>query len=130
MSAETLNLTKELYSYLLSVSLRESKILKQLRDETHQLSNYRMQISPEQGQFMAFLIRLLGAKKTLDIGTFTGYSALVVALALPNDGHVITCDIDEKSTSMARRFWQDAGVADKIHLRLGPALETLQALLE
>lgn len=130
MSAETLNLTPELYSYLLSVSLREPEILKQLRDETRQLTGYMMQISPEQGQFMALLIELLGAKKTLDIGTFTGYSALVVALALPHDGEVVTCDISEESTSIAKRFWQKAGVQHKIHLRLAPALETLQALFE
>lgn len=130
MSNETINLTSELYEYLLSKSLHEHPVLARLRDETRQLTGFQMQISPEQGQFMALLIEIMGAKKTLDIGTFTGYSALVVALALPQDGKVVTCDITEDATNVARRFWKLAGMDGKIELRLAPALTTLQALME
>src|SRR5579885_1283803 len=130
MSTETINLTHSVYEYLLNKSLREPDVLKKLREETHTLSSYVMQISPEQGQFMALLMELLGAKKTLDIGTFTGYSALVVALALPQDGKVIACDISTETTSIARRFWEMAGVSGKIDLRIAPALDTLQNLLD
>ncbi|VVC76211.1 Putative O-methyltransferase/MSMEI_4947 [Aquicella siphonis] len=128
MSAETLNLTPDVYSYLLKVSLRENAVLRRLRAETHKLSQYRMQISPEQGQFMSLLIELMGAKKTLDIGTFTGYSALVVAQALPPEGKVVACDISTEWTRIAREFWEQAGVANKIDLRIAPALETLRQL--
>jgi caffeoyl-CoA O-methyltransferase len=89
-----------------------------------------MQISPEQGQFMALLVELMGARKTLEVGTFTGYSALVVALALPADGRVVACDVSEEWTSVARRYWDEAGVAHKIDLRLGPAWKTLESLLD
>jgi predicted O-methyltransferase YrrM len=129
MSTQTLNLTPPVYDYLLHHSLRESPILHQLRIETAKLSGAVMQISPEQGQFMALLIELLQAKKTLDIGTFTGYSALVVALALPKDGEVIACDVDAKVTDIAKRFWTQAGMAGKIKLHLAPAQETLDQLL-
>ena len=130
MSSDTLNLTSSLYDYLRNNSLREPSVLKKLRDETHHLSSYKMQISPEQGQLMALLVEILGAKKTLDIGTYTGYSALIVAQALPADGKVIACDINVEWTAIAKRFWQEAGLAHKIDLRLAPALETLQALLD
>ncbi len=131
MSDVTLNLTPELYHYFQSISFREPSILKALREATHgQIKPAQMQISPEQGQFMVLLIELLNAKKTLDIGVFTGYSALAVALALPQDGKVIACDINEEWTSMAKRFWQQAGVANKIDLHLAPALETLQNLID
>jgi caffeoyl-CoA O-methyltransferase len=130
MSSESINLTPLLYAYLHKMSLREPTILKKLRAETAKLSHYIMQISPEQGQFMALLIELMGAKKTLDIGTFTGYSALVVALALPPQGKVITCDVSVEWTTIAKPFWEKAGVANKIDLKLGPALETLQNLLD
>ena len=129
MSTETLNLTPSLYQYLLKNSLREPDILKKLREETRQSSGYAMQISPEQGQFMALLIELLGAKKALELGTFTGYSALVVALALPENGKMVSCDVDVAATDMAKRFWKMAGVEDKIDLRLAPGLETLQSLI-
>ena len=115
---------------MLSVSLREPEILRQLREETTHDENANMQISPEQGQFMALLVHLLGAKRTLDIGVYTGYSALSISLALPEDGRVIACDINDAWTDIARRYWQKAGVEDKIDLRLAPALETLQILLE
>lgn len=130
MSAETINLTPKLYNYLLDNSLREPSVLKQLRDATSTLTGARMQISPEQGQFMQMLVELLAAKKTLDIGTFTGYSALVVALALPADGKVVTCELSEESTHTAKKFWQEANVLQKIDLRLGPAVTTLQALID
>lgn len=130
MSDKTLNLTPALYQYLLQHSLHETDVLEALRNETAKLPMSRMQISPEQGQFMALLVSMLNAKKTIDIGTFTGYSALVVALALPADGTVIACDMNEETTAIAKRFWQQAGVANKISLRLAPASETLQALLD
>jgi predicted O-methyltransferase YrrM len=129
MSKQTLGLEQNLYDYLLSVSLRESTILTQLRQETAQMPRSIMQISPEQGQFMALLVKLIGAKKTLEIGVFTGYSSLVVALALPADGKIVACDVSEEYTSVARRYWQQAGVADKIDLHIAPALETLDKLL-
>lgn len=129
MTKTSLGLDSQLYQYLLSVSLQEAAILTKLRAETAQHSMNVMQISPDQGQLMALLIQLLGAKKTLDIGVFTGYSSLVVALALPADGKIIACDIDLDYTAIARRYWQQAGVADKIDLRIAPALETLDQLI-
>ncbi len=129
MSRQTLTLSDALYDYLLSVSLREPPLLSRLREETAALPHAVMQISPEQGQFMALLAELVGARRVLEVGTFTGYSALVVALALPADGRIITCDVDEEMTAIARRYWAEAGVADKIDLRLGPAVDTLDALL-
>jgi len=104
-------------------------MLTQLRQETAQHPMSMMQIAPEQGQFMALLVQLIGARKTLEVGVFTGYSALVVALALPPDGKVVACDVSEEYTSIARRYWQQAGVADKIDLRIAPALDTLDQLL-
>lgn len=118
-----------LYDYILDTSLRDQPILKKLRERTAQLTNSGMQISPDQGQFMAFLIKLINAKKTLEVGVFTGYSSLVVAQALPDDGKVIACDISEEYTSIAKPFWKEAGVAHKIDLRIGPAKDTLDAML-
>lgn len=129
MIKQTLGLEQSLYDYLLSISLREPTILTQLRQETAQMPRSIMQISPEQGQFMALLVKLIGAKKTLEVGVFTGYSSLVVALALPADGKIVACDVSEEYTSIARRYWQQAGVADKIDLHIAPALETLDKLL-
>ena len=122
-------LLSHLYNYLLSVSLRESQILTQLRQETAQQPMSGMQISPYQGQFMALLLRLMGAKNVLEIGTFTGYSALWMALALPPDGILVTCDVSEEDTAIARRYWQAASITHKIDLRLAPALDTLNELL-
>lgn len=130
MSDATLNLSPALYDYLQKNSLREPEVLKKLREQTQKMSMSQMQISPEQGQFMQLLIELLNAKKTLDIGTFTGYSALAVALALPADGMVVACDINGEWTKIAKRFWAMADVEQKIDLRLAPAVETLQALLD
>ncbi len=130
MANKFLELDGKLCNYIQSVSLREPEILAQLREETEKLPMSNMQIAPEQGQFMALLVQLMGAKKTLDIGVFTGYSSLVVALALPQDGQVVACDIDETYTAIARRYWELAGVGDKIQLHLAPALQTLDRLLE
>ncbi|HSW69111.1 MAG TPA: class I SAM-dependent methyltransferase [Gammaproteobacteria bacterium] len=130
MSANTLNFTPLIYAYYQKHAFRDTEILRKLREQTHKMSMGNMQISPEQGQFMALLIQLMKAKKTLDIGVFTGYSALCVAEALPPDGKVIGCDINVEWTKIAKRFWEMAGVADKIDLRLAPALETLQALID
>jgi predicted O-methyltransferase YrrM len=129
MTKKTIGLDQNLYEYLLSVSVREPEILVQLRQETAQLPMARMQISPEQGQFMALLVKLIGARKTLEIGVFTGYSSLVTALALPTDGKIVACDVSEEYTNIARRYWEKAGVADKIDLHIAPALETLDNLL-
>ncbi len=129
MEKKSFGLDDRVYEYLLSVSLREAEVLTQLRAETNRHRASIMQISPDQGQFMALLVKLLGAKKTLDIGVFTGYSSLVVALALPEDGKVIACDRDPESTKIARRYWQKAGVEDKIDLHLAPALDTLDCLI-
>lgn len=130
MSNQTINLSNTLHQYMLSVSVREPAILKSLRETTQQLSSHGMQISPEQGQLMAFLIELTGAKKTLEIGVYTGYSALVVALALPEMGKIIACDINTETTSIAQDFWQKAGVSNKIDLKLAPALDTLDNLIK
>ena len=129
MSNQTLNLTDELYHYLLSVSLREPDILTALREETAKDEMSIMQISPEQGQFMSLLIKILNPKKIIEVGTFTGYSSLAMALASADDCRLICCDISEKWTSIAKRYWQQAQVAEKIKLHLAPALETLNQLL-
>ena len=129
MTRRTKPLTDEVYEYLLDVSVREPDILRRLREETTPLEQAAMQIGPEQGQLMALLVELLGATRVLEIGTFTGYSALAMALALPESGRVVACDVSEEWTRVARRFWAEAGVSHKIDLRLAPALETLDALL-
>ena len=129
MSNATLQLSPSLYEYLLTQSLREAPILRQLRDETAELPQSNMQIAPEQGQFMAMLIRLLGARKALEVGVFTGYSSLAVAMALPNNGKLIACDNNELWTATAQRYWALAGVADRVELRLGPALKSLDRLI-
>ena len=129
MSNRTIDLTDTLYDYLLSVSLRETDLQRRLREETATLSMARMQISPEQGQFMALIARLTGARRCLEVGVFTGYSSLAVALALPEDGRIVACDVSEEWTAIARRYWAAAGVADRIDLRLAPAIDTLDALI-
>ncbi|MGF1593024.1 MAG: class I SAM-dependent methyltransferase [Kiloniellaceae bacterium] len=129
MSRRSIELSDALYDYLLANSLRESDLLRRLREETARLPGAGMQISPEQGQFMALLVRLMGARRCLEVGTFTGYSALAVAEALPADGRLVACDLNADTTAVARRYWQEAGVAGRIDLRLAPALETLDALL-
>ncbi|MDP9653924.1 UNVERIFIED_ORG: putative O-methyltransferase YrrM [Pseudomonas putida] len=128
MTARTLNLDDALYQYLLDVSLRETTLLKRLRDETQALPMARWQVAPEQGQFLALLVKLTGARRLLEVGTFTGYSALCMAAALPADGSLMCCDIPGAYNAIARRYWQEAGLAGRIDLRLAPALETLAEL--
>ncbi|HEX7028140.1 MAG TPA: class I SAM-dependent methyltransferase [Gammaproteobacteria bacterium] len=129
MSRKTLNLTSKLYEYLLSVSLREPRLLRRLREETAGLEMANMQISPEQGQFMGLLVELLQARDIIEVGTFTGYSSLCMAMAMPDDGRLICCDVSKEWTDIARRYWQEAGIEDRIDLRLAPAEDTLQELL-
>ncbi len=130
MSARTLTMTDTLYDYLIDHSLREPEVLTRLREATQRMKQASMQISPEQGQFMALLVRLIGARRCLEVGTFTGYSSTVVALALPADGRVLCLDVSEEFTRHAREAWREAGVEDKIELRLAPARETLAQLIE
>jgi caffeoyl-CoA O-methyltransferase len=130
MSATTLAVTDAIRDYLLAVTVREPPLLARLREETQRMPSGGMQISPEQGRFMAFLTELIGAKRYLEVGVFTGYSSLSVALAMPPDGRVVACDRSEEWTQVARRYWREAGVLDKIELRLGFALDTLDGLLE
>lgn len=129
MANSTLGLPSQLYDYLLSISLREPDILEQLRAETAKHPMGMMQIAPEQGQFMQMLVQLMGAKKTLEVGVFTGYSSLCVALALPSNGQIVACDVSEEYTAIARRYWEVAGVANKISLHLAPAIDTLDKLI-
>ncbi len=129
MSNKTLNLTDALQDYLLGVSLRETPVMQRLREETSGMEMARMQIAPEQGQFMALLAQLIGARHCIEVGVFTGYSSLCVASALPADGRLIACDVSAEWTQVAQRYWQEAGVAQRIDLRLAPALETLAGLL-
>jgi predicted O-methyltransferase YrrM len=129
MPKRNIELTEKLDDYVLAVSLRESDVQRRLREETARLPMAGMQIAPDQGQLMALLARLVGARNCLEIGTFTGYSALAVALALPPEGRIIACDVNPETTAVAQRYWREAGVADKIELKLAPALETLDALL-
>jgi len=129
MTNRSIELNDPLYRYLLDVSLRESPLLRRLREETAALPEARWQIAPEQGQFMALLVQLTGARRLLEVGTFTGYSALSMAMALPADGNLLCCDIEAEHTALARRYWEEAGVAGRIELRLAPALQTLGALV-
>ena len=127
MSSRTLNLDDKLYEYLLANSVREHPAQIALREATRAHPHAGMQISPEQGQFMALLIKLLGARRTIEVGVFTGYSALTVALVLPADGKVLACDISDEYTRIGKPFWAQADVAGKIELCLAPALQTLDA---
>jgi predicted O-methyltransferase YrrM len=129
MSRQTLPLDERLYAYLLGNSMREPEVMRRLREETAAHPQANMQIAPEQGQFMALLVRLLDARRTLEIGVFTGYSSLAVALALPEHGRITACDVSEEHTSIARRYWREAGVEHKVTLHLGPAVETLDRLI-
>ncbi|MCC7256870.1 MAG: class I SAM-dependent methyltransferase [Gammaproteobacteria bacterium] len=129
MSTRTLSLTDDLYRYLLATGVRESDVARRLREATATLPMARMQISPEQGAFMQLLVRLIGARRTLEVGTFTGYSALVVAETLPPDGTILACDVSAEWTAIGRPYWEQAGVAARIDLRLAPALDTLDAVL-
>ena len=129
MPSRTLNLDENLYQYVLDHTVREHPVLAELRNATAGMKHGGMQIGPDQGSLMQLLVKMLRAKRAIEVGVFTGYSSLAVALALPADGRIIACDVSEEWTSMARRYWEKAGVAGKIDLRLAPALETLDALV-
>ena len=129
MSSKSIGLSDALHEYMLSVSHRESAAMERLRRETADHPKSEMQIAPEQAQFFQFLLRLIGARRALEVGVFTGYSALATAEVLPPNGEIVACDISEEYTQMARQYWEEAGVADQIDLRIAPAEETLDALL-
>ena len=129
MSSKSYLLDSKIHDYILASSVRESDILRRLREETAALPNAIMQIPPEQGQLFALLMGVLEARKTLDIGVFTGYSSLAVALALPRGGRVVACDLSAEYTAIARRYWEEAEVHEKIELRLGPAEDILLELV-
>jgi len=129
MSNQSIGLSDELHAYVTRVGLREPEILRQIRERTAALPEHGMQIAPEQGAFMGMLVRLMDARECLEVGTFTGYSSTAVALALPPDGHLVCCDASREWTDMAREAWTDAGVVDRIELRLGPGIDSLDALL-
>ena len=130
MSNQTISITDSIYKYLCDNSLREDKNLSSLRAHTYRMEQRNMQISPEQGQFMQLLIKVLNAKNTIEVGVFTGYSSLCVALALPDDGKIVACDISTKYTNIAEKYWEDANVRNKIDLRIGPAIDTLKMLID
>jgi len=130
LSNRTLSIDDRVYDYLLSVSLKESDLLKQLRAETAGIEFSEMQIAPEQGQFMALLVKLIAARRALEIGTFTGYSSISIASALPQGGELVCCDDSDEWTLMAKKYWQQAGLEDRIDFRLGDAARTLQALVD
>ena len=129
MTLRTIQIDDHLFEYLLAQSLREVPAQAALRAATRTHPHAGMQISPDQGQFMALLVKLMGARRTIEVGTFTGYSALTVALALPQEGRVLACDVSDEYTKVGRPFWQQAGVAHKIELVIAPALRTLDARL-
>ena len=130
MSAKTILMDDQLLEYLRQNAVREPKVLQELREETQQLPNARMQISSEQGQLMAMLVKLVNARKIVEVGTFTGYSSTVMALAMPPEGRLVACDVSEEYTQIARKFWQKAGVDEQIQLILGKAKESLKQLLQ
>jgi len=130
MSSRTLFMPEQVHAYLLAHSTRETAVQRELRAATRGIPGAGMQIAPEQGQFMALLVRLIGAERTLEVGTFTGYSALVVALALPPHGRVTACEISEEYAAIARRWWAEGGVLEKIEIRVAPAAETLDRMVE
>ena len=127
---KSIQLTEDLYNYMLTASLQETRVQADLREKTASLPGAIMQIPPEQAQFMGLLARLIGAKNCIEVGVYTGYSALSVALSLPKNGKLIACDIDPVTTTIATQYWQQAGVSELIDLRIGPALKTLSDLLD
>ena len=129
MSSTHLRITDELHAYIREVSLREAPVMARLREETAGMAGAGMQITPEQGQFLALLVESIDAKNALEVGVYTGYSSLAVARSLRSDGRLIACDVSEEYTSVARRYWREAGVDHKIDLRIAPALETLDDLI-
>ena len=130
MATKSISVSEELNDYLQSVSLREPAVFRRLREETAQLETAGMQVAPEQGQLMALLLRLMGARRGIEVGVFTGYSALWLARALPEDGLLVACDVSEEWTAVARRYWREAGLDGRIGLHLRPAVETLDELLD
>lgn len=130
MANKTLGISDELQAYVVEVGVREPGVLTRLREETASIPQHRMQVAPEQGAFLALLVELTGARRCLEVGTFTGYSSTAVALALPEDGRLTCCDVSREWTDVARRYWAEAGVAEKIELRIAPAVETLDDLLD
>ena len=129
MARDQVGIPPDVYAYLLRYGVHEPPVLARLREETDAHPRRQMQIGPEQGQLLRLLVELVGAKRCLEIGTFTGYSSLAVALALPADGSIVCCDVSEEFTSIARRYWAEAGVTGKVDLRIGPAVDTLDALV-
>ena len=129
MSNKTIGISDELAAYVVEVGTREPDVLARLREETAAIPQHGMQIAPEEGAFLAMLVELTGARRCIEIGTFTGYSSTAVALALPEEGQLVCCDVSEEWTSVARKYWDEAGVAGKIDLRVAPAAETLDQLL-
>jgi predicted O-methyltransferase YrrM len=129
MANRTIGISDELAAYVREVGSREPDVLARLRAETAGIRQHNMQIAPEEGAFLAMLVELIGARRCIEVGTFTGYSSLAVALVLPDDGHLVCCDVSEEWTSMARKYWDEAGVAGRIDLRIAPAAETLDQLL-
>jgi predicted O-methyltransferase YrrM len=129
MANTSIGLPPDVHDYLVQHGVREPALLTRLRDETRAIPQHNMQIAPEQGAFLALLVELIGARRCLEIGTFTGYSSLAVALAMPPDGTIVCCDVSDEWTAVARRYWAEAGVADRVDLRLAPAIETLDDLL-
>ncbi|HSE07078.1 MAG TPA: class I SAM-dependent methyltransferase [Nocardioidaceae bacterium] len=130
MTNKTIGISDELHEYVVEVGAREPELLARLREETAAMPQARMQIAPEEGAFLAMLAELVGARRCIEVGTFTGYSSIAVARALPEDGRLVCCDVSKEWTDVARRYWTEAGVAEKIDLRIAPAAETLDALLE
>jgi predicted O-methyltransferase YrrM len=130
MSNKSIGLTDTIHQYLVKVGVREHPLLARLRSETASMAEAVMQIAPEEGALLAMLVRLMDARRCIELGTFTGYSSLAVAMALPAEGRLVCCDASEEWTAVARRYWSEAGVADRIELRLGPALESLRALAD
>ena len=129
MSPKTISITEAVSSYLLDVTVTEPKVLRELRDETSRLPGANMQVAPEQGQFMRLLAEILGARRCLEVGVYTGYSSISVALALPADGLLIACDINPETSSIAKRYWERAGISSRVRLELRPAAETLAGLV-
>jgi caffeoyl-CoA O-methyltransferase len=129
MSNKTIGISDELAAYIVEFGTREPDVLARLREETAGIPEHDMQIAPEEGTFLALLVELVGARRCIEVGTFTGYSSTAMALALPEGGQLVCCDVSDEWTSLARRYWDEAGVADRIDLRLAPAAQTLDRLL-
>ncbi len=129
MANKTMGISDELAAYVVKFGAREPEVLARLREETALLPQHDMQIAPEQGAFLALLAELIGARRCIEVGTFTGYSSIAVALVLPQDGQLVCCDVSEEWTALARKYWDEAGVAEKVDLRIAPATETLDQLI-